>query len=488
MFYLRQLWLPAGGGGSEAPAPAPAPATGAALDLAKTFLAAYEASIATSVPASGAAALALTDGCSLNNGTSKALGVSEYDADTLRVASRQFDIGSTRTGVTVTAERSITNADGTTRREIDVQYAINYLDGTKDEKATQTLITGSSSGSTMADGVVCNTPENKPDLRFFGNRRKADVFVSASNERAERTALATGLAITPQVVYNKFITLGVRDPAKVVTYATITGPGLVYTGVTNNATFKMVSPHLLRTAAEFAGKPGNFVDWKDTDSFRVCRDASGFFASADIVDCAANGTSNNNWGRFGFTDPAVLDTSFDAFGVQAGGVYTVKLYADDGWKTVNGQAGKTPIATYTTTLQSLPMSAVALAGTVAAPANKFPLILSANRTVSDVATLIRSKAAFATDLTWSKPGAMPDGRATALNTFYTFEQGRATTGTAFNPASRQFNPTYPGPTATATTLNFPAAVAELVTPTYAEATLEYRNRNGNFVRTIGAWQ
>ena len=456
--------------------------------MAKAHLAAFDASIATSVPASGAAALALTDGCSLSNGESKALAVAAYDADALRVASRKFDIGSTRTGVSVTAERSITNADGTTRREMDVQFAINYLDGTKVERANTTLITGSSSGSTMADGAVCTTPENKVDLRFFGNRRKANVFVNAANERVERTALATGLTITPQVVYNKFITLGVRDPAKVVTYATITGPGLVYTGVANNATFKMVSPRLLRDAPEFAGKPGNFVDWKDTDSFRVCRDASGFFASADIVDCVANGATSNSWGRFGFTDPAALDTSFDAFGVLAGRDYTVKLYADDGWKTVNGQADKTPIATYTTTLVSLPMSAVALAGTVAAPANKFPLILSASKTASEVATLIRSKAAFATDLTWSKPGAMPDGRATALNTFYTFEQGRATTGTAFNPASRQFNPTYPSPTATATTLNSPAAVPALVTPTYAEATLEYTNRNGNFVRLLNAWQ
>jgi hypothetical protein len=38
------------------------------------------------------------------------------------------------------------------------------------------------------------------------------------------------------------------------------------------------------------------------------------------------------------------------------------------------------------------------------------------------------------------------------------------------------------------TLIVPAAVAQLVTPTYAEATLEYSNRNGNFVRSLNTWQ
>jgi hypothetical protein len=390
----------------------------------------------------------------------------------------------------VLADRTITNADSTTRREIDVEYVINYKDLTKNEKATQTLISGSSSGSKLADGTVCTTPDNKADLRFFGNREIANTFVNASNERLERSALANGSPLVPAVVYSRFISLGVRDPAKVLTYATISGPGLTNTGTAAGTlvTFKLVSPRLLRDAPEFIGKNGHFVDWRDIDSFRVCRTATGGFATAETADCVLNGATSNSWGNFNNADPVAQDTTFDAIGLAAGGQYIVKIYNDDGWKTINGQLGKTPIATYTNTLRNLPMSTAALAGTVAAPANKFPQGLSTSRTASEVATLIRSKAAFATDLTWSKPAAMPDGRATALNTFYTFEQGRATTGTAFNPASRQFNPTYPGPTATATTLNFPAAVAALVTPTYAEATLEYTNRNGNFVRLLSVWQ
>jgi hypothetical protein len=509
VLFAATLAACGGGGGSPSPAPVeggvastppastpPAPAVGVALDLAKAHLAAYDASIATSVPVSGTAALALTDGCSLNDGYSKALAVAEYDADTLRVASRQFDIGSTRTNVVVLAERTITNADSTTRLEIDVEYVINYKDLTKNEKATQTLISGSSSGSKLADGTVCTTPDNKADLRFFGNREIANTFVNASNERAERTTLATGLALLPAVVYSRYITLGIRDPAKVLTYATISGPGLTATGtaVGTPIALKLVSPRLLRDATEFAGKNGNFVDWRDIDSFRICRGGpgtaviTGSIAAAEAADCVANGAISSNWGVYNNQDPVALDTLFDAIGLVAGGTYTVKLYNDDGWKTVNGQLGKTPMATYTNTLRNLPMNTVALAGTVAAPLNKFPLVLTTSKTAFDVATLIKSKAAFSTDLTWSKPGAMPDGRATALNTLWTFEQGRATTGTAFNPASRQINFSYPAPSATAATLNVPAAVSALVTPTYAEATFEFSNRNGNLVRNLSTWQ
>ena len=490
-----------GGGDSSSSAPAPVggtdgaatptSATGTALDLAKAFLTAYDSSLATTIPASGVTALAMRDGCSLHNGYSKALAVTEYDADPLRVARRQFDIGSTRTNVAVLDERTITNAGITTRREIDVEYVVNYKDGTKNEKATETLITGSSSGSKLADGSACATPENKAELRFYGNRNIANTFVSASNERSERTALATGLAVTPQVRYSKYVTLGVQDPAKVVTYATVSGRGLTVSGTTDLVTLKLVSPRLLRDAPEFASKNGNFVDWKDTDNFRVCRTTTAIFAKAESADCVANGATGNSWGNFDSTDPIALDLAFRAWGFVPNGEYTFKLYADDGWKTVNGQAGKEPIATYTSALRNLPMDAIDLAGISAppgsAPSNKFPLLLTASKTPAEIATALRAKAAISVDLTWSKPGVMPDARATALNQLWSFEQGRASTGVAFNPASRQFNPTFPGSTATSATLSIPAAVPALITPTYVEATLEYTNRNGNFIRSLYTW-
>ena len=477
-----------GGGGTTQPTgPTSTASTADALTLAKAFLGSYDTSLATSIPATGATALALTDGCSLNNGASKALAVSDYDADTLRVASRQFEVGSVRSAISVTAERTITNPNNTVRREIDVQYVIDYLDGTKDEKATQTLITGSSAGSTLADGSACSASQDSADLRFFGNRKIANTFVNASNERLDRLLLATGLAAVPPLTYNRYITLGVRDPAKIATYATISGPGLTSApGVP--ATFKMISPRLLRDDPLFAGKPGNFVDLRDTDTFRVCRTPTGTFAAADVVDCVTNGAISAAWGSFNATDPSAQDTAFNALGVSAGGMYTVKLYAGTGWKTVNGQATETPIATYTSTLQNLPMSTVDLAGTMALPANKFPGVVSSSVTLPNIATNVRNKTAFSTDLTWAAPGVLPDGRKTGLNALYSFEEGRATTGTTFYPASRQITRSYPASTALAATSNVPAPVAALVTPVYFEATLEYSNRNGNLIRYLKTFQ
>lgn len=493
-----------GGGGDDdvtqpspiaAPVPAPAPApvptstasTEPALPLVRALLASYDASLATSIPASGATANAFNDGCALNNGTSQAQGVSEYDADPLRVASRQFEIGSTRSDVTVTAERTTTNPDNTVRREIDVKYVVNYADGTKNESATQTLVTGSSAGSTLADGSACTTPQDTASVRFLGNKRVAQTFVNASNEKYERFLLSSGLKNTPPVTYNRFITLGVRDPAKIATYATISGPGLTSTpGVP--ASFKLVSPRLLRDDPLFAGKNGNFVDWRDTDIFRVCRTSTGSFAAADVADCVTHGATGSTWGSFNSTDPAAQDAAFDALGVTAGGVYTVNLYSGAGWKTVNGQASETPIASYTTTLGNLPMSTVALAGTAAVPANMYPEFLTSSLTLPDIAANLRNKAAFSTDLTWAAPKALINGKTASLSSLYTFEQGRATAGPAFNPASRQVTLSYPASTALAATLNVPAPVPALVTPTYVEAVLEYANRNGNFIRTARAFQ
>lgn len=480
-----------GGGGTTQPTPAPGPtstaSTGVALTLAKAFLGSYDTSLATSIPASGATALALNDGCSLNNGTSKTLAISDYDADALRVASRQFEVGSIRSAISVTADRTITNANNTVRREIDVQYVIDYLDGTKDEKATQTLITGSSAGATLADGSACAASQDSADLRFFGNRKIANTFVNASNERLQRALLSNGSDAAPPLAYNRYITLGVRDPAKIATYATISGPGLTSApGVP--ATFKMISPRLLRDDPLLAGKVGNFVDWRDTDTFRVCRTSTGTFAAADVADCVTNGAISAAWGSFGATDPSAQDTAFNALGVSAGGMYTVKLYAGTGWKTVNGQATETPIASYTSTLENLPMGTVALAGTLALPANKFPGVGSSSMTLLDIVTNVKNKTAFSTDLTWAAPGVLPDARKTGLSALYSFEQGRASAGPAFNPASRQATLAYPASTALAATFNVPVPVPALVTPLYFEASLEYSNRNGNFVRNLRTFQ
>ena len=486
-----------GGGDSVSPTPTPtppvsvAPSTEPALDAAKGILAKLDV-LRSSAPTSSSAYLALNDGCYLADGRSKAYIAADFDVDPLAVASRQFEIGSTRTAPQVVAERSSTNADGSTRREIDIKYVVNYQDGTKNETAADTIVSGSSSGAKLADASTCATPDSKTDWRVYGNRKVVQTFVNATNERIERTALSTGLPLSPAVVYSKHISLGVQDPAKVATYAIITGPGLgVDAAGTVNGTpgsFKLLSVRLLRSAPELAGKRGNVIDLLDTDSFQSCSNAAGTgSASADTANCAVDGTRGNGFGSFNIASGSALDARFAFFNVNAGDVYTINVYNDDGWKTVNGQAGKTPIATYTGTLAALPLSAATLAGT-GPTADLFARVTASTKTPAEIATAIRTKAAISTGQTWSAPGAMPDGRAVALSRNWSFESGQANATGATWPGSSKINISYPGSLATSTTVNIPAPVAALVNPTYAETTLQYVNRNGNSIISRYSYQ
>ena len=84
---------------------------------------------------------------------------------------------------------------------------------------------------------------------------------------------------------------------------------------------------------------------------------------------------------------------------------------------------------------------------------------------------------------------MPDGRLLGWGFFYTFKSGRVDAAQAsFNPASRQFDPTYPLANATSATLPIPAAVAKLGVPAYMEYGFSINNRNGNVVQSAYAFQ
>ena len=470
-----------GGGGTVSVAPSTEPA----LAAAKGFLAKLDV-LRSSAPTSSSAYLALSDGCYLADGRSKAYIAADFDADPLAVASRQFEIGSTHTAPQVVAERSSANADGSTRREIDIKYVINYKDGTKNETAEETLVSGSSSGAKLADASTCATPDSKTDWRLYGNRKVVQTSVTAGNERIERTALSTGLPLTPVMFYSKYILLGVSDPAKVATYATVTGPGLGRIPLGTPGPLTLLSPRVLRSDPELAGRPGNAVDLLDTDSFRLCSHGGTGSAPAYTANCAAGGGGGFTWG-FSSISGATVDTVFANLNIKAGDVYTIKVYNDDGWKTVDGQVGKTPIATYTSTLAALPFTAAVLAGT-GPETDLFARITSSSKTPAEIATAIRTKAAISTELTWKAPGPMPDGRALALSHNWSIELGQANSTGANWPGSGKTNYSYPGSLATSTTLNTPAPVAALVVPTYAETTLHYVNRNGNFLYSRYVYQ
>ena len=60
--FAAALTACGGGGGGTPTSPAITPATGAALDLATSYLLAFDKSLISAIPASGTEALASTDG------------------------------------------------------------------------------------------------------------------------------------------------------------------------------------------------------------------------------------------------------------------------------------------------------------------------------------------------------------------------------------------------------------------------------------------
>ena len=459
-----------------------------ALAQAKAFLALFDASLATSFPGTGVSRAAFSDGCYLDSGFTKPVSIALFDKNrVLSGEENKFRVGSTRTNVQVLADRATTNAaDGSKRREIDVQYDVNYTDGTKfsdpNPAIVTTLISGSSSGSVMASGVACTTPESASNLRFYGNRAVVNAVVRPLNQRYERYSLATGAPLASAVDYNKLIQIRITDPSNFAKYVIVKGPGLPISG------YKMLSVRILRDDPSLAGKRGNYVDWEDTDSFRICRNSTngGFDRAADLADCVGFGAQSTTSGAFNLA-PAAADASFDAMGFVAGGAYSLAVYNDDGWKTVNGQAAQTPIATYTRTLRTLPYSAVALAGT-GVGSDLFPRFTS-SLTPVQLAAVFRSKLAGTTDLSWTALGTMPDAVKYGFGDLYSYEEGRASAGPAFFPASRRAVAVYPANGAlSAPGFTIPAASSVLVTPTYAEFGVEYVNRNTAFVSSIVSFE
>lgn len=419
------------------------------------------------------------DGCYLDSGRNLDAEMARIDTDSMVLASVNRRRGASRRNAEILAERFGINPDGSDRREIEVRYELVYADGMV-KTDTKTLIQGSSAGTKTAIGA-CATPQVSQQLRTLGNQRIVGTSVKSLSYVTDRYKLSDGTAqaSSPRQYYSQ-IRFDISDPANKATYATISGPGIV------GAAYKMVAPRLLRTAPEFARRIGNYVDWPDDDTFRACRISltNGNYADAAVADCTANGASSNTWSAAG-VDPAAVDATFAGYGFQANGVYTIKVYNDDGWKTVNGQSGKTPIATYTTELNRLPASAAALAAGAASAYGNGTLSM----TPVQIAALIRSKASgsLKADETLK---AKVDTEALQFSALYFFEQGTTAASTQDNswPRSR-YNPSMVpaigSPTVTLDVLPGPAA---MTFPFYGEVGMIWEDLNGFQIRRLLAFE
>jgi hypothetical protein len=295
----------------------------------------------------------------------------------------------------------------------------------------------------------------------------------------------------------RIVRFSVIDPAGSATYAIIQGAGPSPTVLTPFS-IKLVSPRILRSDPLLAGKAGNFTNWLDTSLFRICGDGTSTPTAAS-GDCV-NQISSTQWNWWttinSSTDLAAADKNFNAFGF--GGKYTVALYNDDGWKTVNGHAEKTPIATYTTLepLQ-LPYTFVEMNNSGKYPAitqesTITPATSTTNLTVyADGLALMASGNAGQINLQWTNPVA-PDGRAYKVSDLIEYFVGSLSTNAAgvTYPMQRWYNyrGNYPGVGSTQANLPIMAKPSTINSKTYFEYDLVFNNRNGRQIELIHTFQ
>ena len=437
---------------------------------------------ATQTPATADARTANSDGCFLSDGGSKATVANDYAEDAAgAMASQAYRVGQHYENITVLAERNSTNADGTARQEVDVNYDIVYADGTRSLASTRTpmtMIAGSSSGT-----PGCSTPTNKPDLRFFGNRRIVDASVQARNIYYATKRISNGTA--NGAALRREVRFSVSDPSKVATYVVVRGPG-AKGGSGADFSLLLLSPRLVRDAPAMQGLPGS-ANYKDSDNFRICMGAdSNQLPDQAYASCSGSGTTGDAWGwsvAAGASAPEVAgaDASFAAWGFQAGGTYTFEVYGDDGWATKGGSVGKTPLASYQVTLPRLPYS---FADMTAAPA-AFSVVTS-SLALADVASAFKG-AGGNTTLSWTAAKPPAGGLPLALGSVWAHDQGPKQ-GAANYPRVRQTVSYYPGASATSATVALPGVLAGAASTVYGEYATSYTDRNRGAVATIVRFQ
>jgi hypothetical protein len=449
----------------------------ATLSGVTAFLGAVDALWANAVPGSGALRYSLADSCLLDNGTTKSYLVSDWDANLQeQLARNAYQVGATRNNIQVLAVRDITNPDSSMREEVDVQFDVNYKDGSVLVGQVFTLISGSSAGS-----PGCANPQNSTDLRRYGNRQLIEASVRGRTRRDERYSITTGAPLATPVNYRRDVQFYITDPMGNATYVIVRGPGptTMVNGVVTPFSLKLISPRLLRSAPELSGKNGNFLNLADDDAFGFCLISGNGVPVASIADCVGQGAGGNNWGLGTANPNATADTNFQNQGWLAGGNYTFAVYNDDGWKTVNGQAGKTPIATYSAVLEKLPYTFVEMAGS-GVNADKFPRITFGGMTPAQVQANLISATPSPMNLAWTPLAALADGDKFRLfqgwQAFEGPQTGNATGVLYPGYALQLFN--YPGSTATSLSgLQVAPKLAGMSSKTYEEFAVQYLDRN-----------
>jgi len=460
--------LSACGGGSSTEDSAPSAPTASTAELVQNYVKANEALLAQQMPASGAERFALVDACYLGNGSSKDMLVSNWSASQAQNTSHL--VGRKMVNVQVLAERKATNADGSTRHEVDIGYDEQYTDGTATTDLAETLVAGSTNGT-------CANPQTGGALRALGNRRVAALGLLSRNRLDVFHKLADGERAAADYRLRREVLFSISDPAKVATYVVVSWTSGPAGEVARS--LKFLSPRIARDAAEMQGVRGN-ANWTDSDRFRHCpSNVNDDETNAATADCTVRGVTGDTWGsnvsaaQFAGGDLAAGDARFANWGLhKAGAEVTFAIYADDGWKTVNGQHGKTPIATYKLKLKnpSYPFAQL--------PMDSYPMFTAIDPTGAVIV------AGFKTDGGTAKP-ALQAGKPPAgalpmvLTSLYSYRQG--TKDASITGPVTVRTATIAGiasPDGKTATIPFGGKPGGASVTNYAEFGLAYSDRNG----------
>ncbi|MPM32547.1 hypothetical protein SDC9_79111 [bioreactor metagenome] len=476
---LLALTACGGGGGGTDPTtppvtppvepPAPGPTT---RQLVQQFIDKNQAVIATALPAQGADRFADLDACYLSQGRTKEFQIANWNANQAQIQiSDAYTVGRTYSNVQIVDERKTTNADGSARHEVDITYNMKFTDGTTATGQVETLIAGSSSGS-------CAAPQTGTEMRVFGNRRIVNVALNSRNRADVYFNLSDGTAATNPLTLRREMQFIVADPGKIATYAVVSWAS-PQAGATAPFTLKLISPRIARDAPEMQDARGSGT-YGDSNSFRLCRSTvNNDQANAATADCTSTtlGIASEVWGatvRRNFDDPASLadgDTRFAALGLAKDTEVTFDIYADEGWKTVNGQQGKTPIATYKVKIRNVPYNFAQLA------ISNYPQFPTVDPTTAEIAAKLKSTGGTVTAaLSAGKPPA--GGLAVALGSVSSFRQGPKTESASGRYQIRDGKSAAVAPNAKSIAIPFDGKPDGASATSYGEFSVSYPDRNG----------
>lgn len=451
----------------QPPVQPPAPVPPTTQELVQKYYDDVQKITATSLPTKGSDRYGFFDACAFQNGRSKADQIANWDANQAQLqVTNAYTVGRTFSNIQILAERKTTNADGSARHEVDVTVDTKYTDGTAIIAGAETLIAGSSSGT-------CAVAETGPEMRYLGNQQKVALDLISRNRVETYRQLADGSVPAgrpPRL--RREVAFVVSDPAKVATYAVAS-----WGAAATPYSIKLLSPRIARDAPEMQDAAGSGT-YTDTSNFRQCKtSAANTELDAAKGDCtsATLGIQNETWGwnitNFDDANRAAGDANFDKLGLGTGAEVTFAIYADDGWKTVNGQAGKTPIATYKLKIKnaSYPFSQLNL--------DAYPQFLTVDPNTPIIADQFRTTGGTvkATVQAATPPAG---GLPMVPNSLYSFHQGPKTTSASGRYQVRETKSAAFPSGASSLTIPFDGKPASASAVTYGEFSMSYSDRNG----------